>query len=201
MAQQTKTDNHNLAAKLKLRRHFLDRYHADGMFSVFDCCQGDGVIWKALAKEYTFSYWGVDTKRGRGRLAVDSVRILGLPGLESDVVDIDTYGSPWKHWMALVLNIDQPMTVFLTEGMLRMGRKPGGGTMPGEIQEAMGINFATLKPAHALLPKVAHVGWRYAIAQADRFGLGVKEMVEALNPGGSARYFGVRLEPEGPGTV
>ena len=46
-SEDTKTDNHNLAAKLSLRRYFLDQYHPGEYFSVFDCCQGSGTIWKA----------------------------------------------------------------------------------------------------------------------------------------------------------
>ncbi len=76
-----KTDNSNLASKLALRRYFLDKYHADGPANVMDCCQGDGVIWRELRKQVSVaSYWGIDKKAKKGRIKLDSVRVLGQPG-------------------------------------------------------------------------------------------------------------------------
>ena len=195
MAQTTKTDNHNMAAKLALRRHFIDKYHAGEYFSVFDCCQGDGKIWKRLGREYQFSYWGVDVKKRSGRLMVESERVLGIEGFSADVVDVDTYGNPWGHWMALLPNVTSPTTVFLTEGFMRQGPKPGGGSIPNAVKDAIGLTFATIEAPKALFPKFAWVGWKYMIAQAGKHGLRVKVIVEAKNEGGNARYFGVRLEP------
>ncbi len=112
MAGGKKTDNHNLPAKVGLRKYFLDRYHSQAPFSVFDACQGTGRIWQELRRSYDFAYWGVDTQKRAGRLQVDSVRVLALGGLGADVVDIDTYGSPWKHWLALLPNVTVPTSVF-----------------------------------------------------------------------------------------
>lgn len=61
-------------------------------------------------------YWGVDVTPKSGRLKIDSVRILGQPGLEQNVIDIDTYGSPWKYWFALTRNAHASLTVFPTSG-------------------------------------------------------------------------------------
>ncbi len=137
-----KTDNSNLAAKLALRRHFLDRYHAEGAFTVFEACQGSGTLWATLAREYTFAAWGVDLKKAPGRLQVDSIRVLGITGLDADVIDVDTYGSPWKHWFALLPCIDRPVTVFLTEGLVRIG----GGNLDMLLRESMGLVFPSLEP-------------------------------------------------------
>lgn len=104
-----KTDNTNLPAKLDLRRRFLRKYHAEDPANVLDCCQGDGVIWKTLRREFTIAgYWGVDTKRKPGRLRLDSSRILAQAGWLQNVVDIDTYGSPWRHWLAMLPNVKRP---------------------------------------------------------------------------------------------
>ena len=192
MAQQTKTDNHSLAAKLKLRRHFLDWYHAGEYFAVFDACQGSGRIWKVLAKEYEFAYWGVDSQRRPGRLKMDSERLLGMDGFVADVVDVDTYGSPWKHWLALLPNVGAPVTVFLTEGLVKVC----GGVVDALVREGLGLSFPTLTPPNALVLNLPReMVWKTMIAQAREHGLRVRAIVEALNPGGSARYLGVRLEP------
>lgn len=188
----TKTDNHHLGSKLALRRYFLDKYHAGGFFHVFDCCQGGGRVWKELRKSYQCGYWGVDLKPAKGRLMVDSVRVLEL-GQFADVIDVDTYGSPWAHWRALLPNVSHDCTVFLTEGMVVMNGI--GGSLAGEVLDAAGLRFPTLKPPPSLVRKaIADEAWRYTISEASRrHGLHVAEIVEALNPGGKARYFGVRL--------
>ena len=118
MTVTKKTDNSHLAAKLGLRRYFLDRYHAGERIRVIDCCAGESVIWTTLRREYEVDYWGIDKERKRGRMHLDSIRVLQQPGWRADVVDIDTYGSPWGHWMALLENATQPLTVFLTYGQI-----------------------------------------------------------------------------------
>jgi ubiquinone/menaquinone biosynthesis C-methylase UbiE len=64
MPPRTKTDNHSPRVKLDLRRYFLKRYHAAGEpIRVMDCCQGSGVLWGQLRKEFDVAgYWGLDIK-------------------------------------------------------------------------------------------------------------------------------------------
>ena len=191
MKSQTKTDNHNLAAKLDLRRHFLRRYHADAPARVFDCCQATGRIWNELRRDFpTESYWGVDLKPKKGRLKVDSVRILDLPGWGMNVVDIDTYGSPWKHWTALLRNAPDAVTVFLTIGLVKMA----GGNYDRAILPMIGLQFKRLKLPNALGVRVGERSVETCIAQARHHGFDVVECMEVDNPGGTARYIGVRLE-------
>ncbi len=117
MSKHEQIDNSALEAKLDLRRRFLDKYHAQFPINVLDCCRGDGVIWSRLREEYPVtSYWGVDYKKKPGYLVVDSRRLLKTPGWPQNVIDIDTYGSPWEHWLALIKNVSKPTTVFLTIG-------------------------------------------------------------------------------------
>lgn len=109
-------DNSNLELKLDIRRHMIERYHLTP-FSVFDACQGEGIIWENLKREYTTriaDYWGVDTKPQKGRVKIDSRRIIQF--IHSDIIDIDTYGLPWAHWEQVLANLDRPTTVFLTAG-------------------------------------------------------------------------------------
>ncbi len=198
MPATKKTDNHNFAAKLALRRRFIERYHGGEFFSVFDACRGSGRLWKTLGRSYGFEYWGVDTKKERGQITADSVRLLEIPGLSANVIDVDTYGSPWKHWLALLPNVSKPTTVFLTDGLVKIM----GGGVGHEVVRGLGLIFPTLKPSNALVAKFSRLNFKYMISLASKHGLQVREIVEALNPGGNARYFGVRLEPKpnvGPG--
>lgn len=184
-----KTDNHNPKAKLDLRRYFLKKYHADGQpIRVFDCCQGSGLLWRELRKEFDVaSYWGVDVKPKAGRLKIESQRVLAQTGMTENVIDIDTYGSPWKHWAVLLPNITQPITVFLTIGQVSFS----GSALHREAREALGIgNF---KVPNAIGCKLNCLAANYLLSYV-RSGTTILEAVEAVSDG-NARYIGVRLEP------
>lgn len=185
----TKTDNSNLAAKLELRQYFLRRYHTAHDMSVFDCCQGEGVIWGVLRQEFTVSrYWGVDVKPKTGRLKIDSIRVLkqGVPG---NVIDIDTYGPPWRHWFALLGNLSGPVTVFLTIG--RFG--PNLVSMSSEEFGAIGLMLPRVRKMPGLVHGLVDMAVDYCLAEALKYGT-IVECAEAVNRG-NARYIGVRLDP------
>ena len=183
-----KTDNHNPESKLKLRRHFLEKYHADGKATVFDCCQGGGVMWDAIRRTHPVaSYWGVDVKPKKGRLKIDSVRVL-QQGVSQNVIDIDTYGSPWKHWFAMIPKVTQPVTVFLTIGQISIGGSP----LSNESRSVLGIGKLQIPPAIGL--KLNELAVEHCLYQGDVF-CKITEAVEVSSTG-NARYIGIRLEPK-----
>ena len=193
-----KTDNHNPRAKLELRRYFIRKYHADKPPDVLDCCQGGGVLWKELRKEFPVaSYWGLDLKPKKGRLKLDSVRVLQQPGWPQNVVDVDTYGSPWKHWEAVLPNITRPVTVFLTIGrggpnMIRLGR---------EELLAMGMTITRVhQMSGAITHRLAIMAVNYCLARSWERGVIQVEAVEAVSDG-NARYIGVHLRPQETATA
>jgi hypothetical protein len=185
-----KTDNHNPKAKLDLRRYFLSKYHAEISCRVLDCCQGSGLLWSTLRREFAVErYWGLDMKPKKGRLSIDSSRVLAQAGLDYDVIDIDTYGSPWKHWEALLPNIYQPVTVFLTVGMVAVGGTP----LTKEAKEALGLG--QIKPPNAIVAKLNGFAVGYCLARCYAYDTMAIEAVEASGAAGHARYIGVRLTP------
>jgi len=187
-----KTDNHNPEAKLKLRRYFLEKYHADGSARVFDCCQGGGVMWSTIRRTHPVaSYWGVDVKPKKGRLKIDSIRVL-QQGVSQNVIDIDTYGSPWKHWLAMLPKVTQPVTVFLTIGSTMMK-----GATDSAVMAALGCVFTTLTLPESFYGKLDEIGVNYALARGCGFAT-ITEAVEVSSTG-NARYIGVRLEPKNDG--
>jgi len=154
-----KTDNHNLGAKLALREYFLGKYHGSGAH-VLDCCQGDQVIWSALRKKFRIqTYWGLDKKPKVGRLKLDSVRVLEQPGWTQDVVDIDTYGSPWKHWSAMLPHVVRPMSVFLTIGQWQMGTD-------SKILECLGLG--ELKVPQGIACQLHEMAIAYLLTRDER---------------------------------
>jgi hypothetical protein len=193
MANKVKTDNHNMALKLALRKRFLERYHSEARFTVLDCCEGSGRLWKYLRQSHPCDVWGVDMKAVSGRVMVDSRRLLQIDGLTFDVIDIDTYGSPWAHWLTVIEKLRTPATVFLTWGRMSIGG------FEKRAATGLGMVFPTLEVPEVLLMKITTLGERMIALAWDR-GLRIVEVVEALNLGGSARYIGVRLEPAEPET-
>lgn len=189
MTASRKTDNHNPSGKLKLRRYFLEKYHPANTAKVLDCCMGTGFLWNILAGEYKLSsYLGLDTKYKKGRLRIDSSRYLMAGDWDHNVIDVDTYGMPWKHWAKLLKTARGDLTVFLTIGFIRMG---GGGNLSKEQKLAMGIDKLKNIPV-SLAARLNRLSVQCCLALClERFE--VIECLEAENHG-SARYFGIRLE-------
>jgi hypothetical protein len=186
-----KTDNHRPESKLALRRHFLRAYHSDSPAHVLDCCQATGLLWKKLTKEFSLaSYLPLDVKPRKGRLKLDSSRYLASPGWTHNVVDIDTYGSPWDHWLALLKTAPaQPLTVFLTIGMTTIA----GGAMSNSSKLVLGLTFRATMPK-SLTAQLHDRATLAMLAHARRCRFEIAECLEAPR-GEHARYIGVRLVP------
>ena len=185
MGSGTKTDNKDPSAKLELRRHFLRTYHAGGAVHVLDCCQATGFLWRTLRAEFPVaSYWGLDLKPKKGRLKLDSVRVLEQRGWNQNVIDVDTYGSPWKHWAALLPNVKQPTTVFLTIGQISMGTDC-------LIPAILGLGELPVPPGIAL--KLHDMALAHLLGAASQKGLKIIEAQEAAGGKSNARYIGLHL--------
>jgi hypothetical protein len=188
---QTRTDNHSPAAKLDLRRHFLKKMRDAGEpIRVMDCFQGSKLIWGQLETEFQIaSYWGVDLKEKKGRIKIDSSRILEQEGWNQNVIDLDAYGSPWKHWRNLITTCRHNVTAFMTIGMVRMG----GGNLDNAANALMGVVFQRMKIPASMGPKISSRALPHALATAEYFKLFPVEIIEAF-PQQNCRYIGVRLE-------
>lgn len=192
MSDTTKTDNHHLGAKLALRRKFLATFHAEQPFSVVDCFSGGEALWTPLRSEFPVAeYLALDVKEKRGRLKMDSLRYLQNQKWTHDVIDLDAYGSPWRHWYE-VLKRGQACTVFLTIGNTMFKKQQT------EALAAAGLVFRTagrivFKIPAGLHGSVTDIVERHNLALAcERFQIPLA--MEAKNDGGTAKYIGVRLE-------
>jgi hypothetical protein len=178
-----KSDNSHLKEKLDLRRHFFRAYHAAPP-RVLDCCHGDGVIWERLRSEFPVkSILGIDKKAGKNIIQADSLRFLRTFDLDYDIIDIDTYGSPWKHWREIIPKIKGPTTVFMTYGRPWIQADP-------VIAEFMGIPSQT--PC-SLLQKLGTIHISYCVAVSYNYGLNVVESIRCAHTH-KIEYLGVRLE-------
>lgn len=185
---EVRVDNGDLEAKLELRRYFLSKYHTGAEKPrVLDCCQGSGVIWGRLRKEFELaSYWGLDVKPKAGRLKIDSARVLAQPGWKENVIDVDTYGSPWKHWVGMQPNVERPLSVFLTIGQWQMGTD-------SKILEALGLGRVRIPPGIAV--KLHELAVRYLLTTGCTRYISIIEAKEVVSLG-NARYLGIRIEPK-----
>lgn len=186
-----KTDNHNIRAKLELRRHLLSLANYGRPISVCDCFSGGEVIWGTLAKEFAVGdYLALDVKEKRGRLKLDSLRYLQNQAWSHDVVDLDAYGSPWRHLLEVIKRMTDPESntrnalVFLTIGQTMFKRQQR------EALEIMGITFDV---PGAISGQLGDMAFDYCLAAPLRAGLSIEHAIEALNPGGSARYVGMKI--------
>lgn len=187
----TTSDNADVEPKLDLRRHFLTKYLPTGRKAVvLDCCQAGGLLWRTLRTEYAVTYWGVDRVPRKGRLAIDSARLLLAPSLAYDVVDVDTYGSPWQHWSNLLPNVARPMIVFLT-----LGRAGGIKSVDSAVLRAVGLHRMSRMPPQALRWKLDHIAVESCLALCYRYGVRIVETMEVDPPSPNARYFGLYIEP------
>ena len=187
---RTQTDNGALDAKLALRRAALARWPDDPRV-VFDVCQGAGTLWGALRGEFQIArYFGADIKPSPGRLRVDSARLLAAGDLGANIIDVDTYGEPWKHWRALLPHIARPTTVFLTLGQANYS------VMRASADSVRVLGLGGLRSCPlSLAGRVARrLGCRYALAEAHQFVLlsGGFQIVTARG----TRYIAVRVEPK-----
>lgn len=185
-----KTDNGNLKSKLELRKHFIDKFLYKKEFSVFDACQGNGLIWESLKKKYKYKYWEVDVKKKKGRLKIESQRILQQPGWLFDVIDIDTYGQPWKHWLSLLPNITAPVIIFLTIGMVKIG---GGGTYPKEILNKIFPKFKMDIPKSLISYRDKYIT-NQMLAIVENYKYKIIYAAESES-GKTVRYIGMYIKP------
>jgi len=105
---------------------------------------------------------------------------------------MDTYGSPWRHWLAILENVSRPTTVFLTVGQWQMATAR-------EIREALGLAGLQVPPGIAV--KLHRLATDYLLGSPALSGASVVEALEAVPAQkGSARYIGLHLLP-GPGAT
>lgn len=187
----SKTDNHNPAAKLALRRQLLGEFVAAQSraerragLAVCDCFSGSETLWSVLRAEFKVrEYLALDVKPKRARLKLDSLRYLENQQWEHDVIDLDAYGSPWRHYFE-VLKRRRPCLVFLTIG------NTGMQIQQTEALAGLGITFKVPGGLHAAL---AEMITERTLGAFHAYGLRLLSAWEASNPGGSARYIGLRF--------
>lgn len=178
-----KTDNKNLQAKLDLRRYFLRKYHGDGKADVLDCCAGHGRIWSQLRREFQISsYVGIDKQKRQGILCMDSTRYLAGRWTHS-VIDVDTYGSPWKHWALIAHRMKADTTIFLTVGFWRA---KGGGMLSMEERRCLGIESLPIPPGIGGILQPLAV--RYCLFGQSRVEISEAAEIAEQN----VRYIGLR---------
>jgi hypothetical protein len=136
-----------------------------------------------------------------GTLTVDSKRYLNRE-LDYDVIDIDSYGSPFQHYNIALRNISKPTIFFLTYGSAGVGYSAISRAtveLVNFFPDLCDFRFSKTLikgqiAAPALLLKVTNVATEYHLAQAYKYGHEVDLCIFA-SPGPTAKYFGLRTVP------
>lgn len=188
-------DNGDPAAKIALRRYFLDKYHAGKPYTVCDACAGFGGLRRAIAKTNPPGrYVGYDRRATTAKVTVvgDSIDALSRPGLDYDVVDIDTYGEPYDHLVAALANLAPgERTIFLTIGGFQRGRAGRTGLTAAAI---IGIRFSVPLPRNLrFFNQFSDQIINAALYRAVECGWEIVEAAEADSLAVNARYIGLHI--------
>lgn len=187
---QRRTDNANTPLKLSLRRELLRPLAARKPdFSVLDCCAGSGLLWHELKREFPAArVTPLDFKAAPGRLKIKSERFLEV-NADFDVIDVDTWGSPWAHFKAILEAPKRERVVFLTYGY----RTPRRGITQISAEETEWFGCSR-DMARMIFRSDPHWYCATLLAQALSAGYMAPEgfiSAESLR----ALYFGLRLVP------
>lgn len=140
MRKQKKTDNKQIDMKLELREQVLRRAGVKAC-RVLDLFAGRGEIWTAMRSRIkVVRYVPCDkTPRMPGTIRGDSTdeRFLAAFDMRNfNVVDIDTYGEPWRPYRLLAERVVHPTVFFLTHGEVS---GLGGCNTSAFVLETLGI--------------------------------------------------------------
>lgn len=179
-------DNQFFQIKLNLRLEYIRRY---GGVTAFDCCQGSMRLWSEILKEYpNIKYFGVDKKPKPGRHKVDSSRILEIENLSWDIVDIDTYGDPWKHYINLCKNTSCDVTVFLTNGK-------GAGKLSNVSNTVCDLLHIPENTPQTLRLAAVDNNIDRVIHSCIRYGIIATDIIE-VKPSDTVCYYAMRLKKQ-----
>jgi len=187
MSHQTKTDNRRLDLKVQLRRHTLDQAQL-GAIRVLELCAGEGAVWRTMRRHVKVAdYVPVDiAPRLPGTLKGDVMdeRFLSAFDLSRfTVIDIDTYGEPWKPWRHVFERLTRKTVVFLTHGTVS---SPAGARISEFACEILGIpksweiprkqELALFAARYMLLAGEGAVcsirkGWKVSLENVSYYGL------------------------------
>ena len=187
MTQQIKTDNRRLDLKIQLRRMVLDQARL-GELRVLDLCAGEGLVWRTMKRFVKLAdYVPVDiSPRLPGTLHGDVMEDRFLSAFDLThytVIDIDTYGEPWKPWRHIYERLTRATAVFLTHGAVS---SPGGANISQFAREALGIpsswevpmkrDLALFAARYMLLggePAICSIrkGWKVSLENVSYYGL------------------------------
>lgn len=96
------TDNTHLAAKVRVRREWLEQRGSDRV-AVLDAFAGEGKVWARIQKELpdlNIDYLGIDKKKySRPDVIMgDNLKVMrGMDLNRFDLIDLDAYGFPWEQ--------------------------------------------------------------------------------------------------------
>lgn len=143
-------DNSHKEVKLEMRRESVK----DGD-TILDCCHGEGFLWGEIGQGKDISVIGIEHEKGRGRGAIHGEAEKVIPGLDLSryqMIDVDTYGSPYQIIKCIFKNktLAPGTVIFYTFIQTHMG------LVSQESLRAIGLSKEMTKKISTLFAKL---GW------------------------------------------
>lgn len=190
------TDNTDRGEKIVIRKRLLAALPSP---NVLECFAGSGKIHAECYRD--IPYLGLDLKPirdGRNLLAVDNRKFLRMSDLSAwNFFDLDAYGSPWHQFLIVlkrrIVHPGDSIAMALTDGLafkMRMSDLPHG------MKPYLGIPFRMKIPC---LARHQEYITRLFVARAVKAaGLTVTMSLQAENPRGNMKYYGLVLTKKSP---
>lgn len=195
MSPSNRTDNRDLRLKLAIRRWTIAAAGLGPDLRVLDLCAGEGHIWQVLRKEYRLSSYTPCDRNPRmpGTIKGDAERLVESFDLSLfDVIDVDTWGSPWEIWLRLSGRVRQRTAILLTHGTRGVA---GSGPAMSLIElDALGIPRSWPIPKKVALNRIAAGA---LLAKGVR-ALNVLRIAKAETQQGGSHmcHYGLAVEPK-----
>jgi hypothetical protein len=178
-------DNRIINTKVNDRLEFIQLLGREKIH-VLDCCAGDGYLWRSVSGLFggEVERLAFDLKAGKGRYRLDSRRFLSTGNLSRfDVIDIDTYGSPYEHLFAAFGNptLADTVVVFFTDILVRIG----GGSIQKKALEMVGLSFPGATLPKCFTAEIVRYTRSYVLKYPQRIGYRI-ERCRLTTRGGSA---------------
>ena len=184
------TDHTNLAAKIAIRLHFLEKLksHNSMGIKVLECYAGESrdIYKTCYVSEETIS---LDKKGGKGVIKIDNRKYIAAHASNFNYFDLDAYGSPYE----LLLNIfkkrkekEGVFVIIITDGLFRnLNYGKGSNLIKTVINNRAGISIPALNRHHDFIIRLLIKTFM------DRFNIKIEECKIIKDEGNQMRYLGM----------
>jgi len=187
-----KVDNAFLCTKVNLRRNVIKKHFNKSSFNILNCCAAKNKVWRSLDEFYNTSIIHLDLNpQFDGVIKCDANDYVQNNDLSKfDIIDIDTYGSPWDIFFNSIKSCTGTTVFFLTWGRTEKNLF----NVPNIIKQTFNFPKSSKKGRNPLC-KYMEKNITSLLVRGYENGIFIKDVYEGF-PQGNARYFGLTVIKE-----